>query len=136
MNILIAEKEEASKEMLSNLFSQHAKCKFVSDGLEAVEDIKASINKGNFYDLIFIDYDLSRMNGIQVLKSLRKCEQGTNIFGKTKVILALDSLDVTELMRFFSTTHEKFIIKPLDENQVLRVVKELQLPFNLENNSY
>lgn len=136
LNILIAESDKELKKIFNDVFSNYAKCKFVSDGMEAVESIKLSMGKGTFYDLIIVRHDLNLMNGIQIIKTLRKLEKSMNVFGKTKAIVVLELPEVAELMRFFSTSYEKCISLPIDEGKLMRVLKDLRLPINIENNSF
>ena len=79
MNILIAEDNEIQQRILSAFFNQHLKIKpFIKEnGQVALDFIKH--NKNKKLDLIFTDFRMPVMNGMEFCKELRKTDQLTPI---------------------------------------------------------
>lgn len=128
VNILFAEDDEINREVvLSILEPLEINIDTASNGEEAVEMLLAG-EKG--YDLIFMDYLMPVMNGVQATEKVRST-------GNTVPIIALTASD-NELDRLLDAGMNDYILKPLSiedaidklvrwlpEEKVLSVDKEL-----------
>lgn len=44
----------------------------INSGLEAVQQIEKSISEGNMYDLVFVDISMPEIDGLTVIKNIKK----------------------------------------------------------------
>ena len=74
MKILIVEDEASSRHLLKSLLSGYGACELAEDGPVAVEMFKAALSSGQHYDLVTLDIKLPTMDGMEVLRSIRRIE--------------------------------------------------------------
>lgn len=106
MNILIVDDEKYIQELYMDFLNIHApgnNITFAADGIEGYLKCTTEI-----YDLIIMDYKMPRMNGVDLLASLR----GGGLNENTKVILSSGILpDIKETPELPNTF---FLKKPMD----------------------
>ncbi|MEO1816525.1 MAG: response regulator [Acetobacterium sp.] len=118
--ILIVEDDMVSRKFLSKFLSRYGDCDLVVDGLEAIDAYLLAIKEGLAYDLICLDVMMPKIDGIQVLKTIRDLERQqqvteadaskiimTTVLGETDIVksafdygcnaYASKSLDMTKL---------------------------------------
>ncbi|MCL2202940.1 MAG: response regulator [Defluviitaleaceae bacterium] len=83
-------------------------------GREAIEKIEA----GYVYDLIFMDYMMPEMNGVEVTQHLRK-----NGYHLPIVALTADTVTISE-ESFIKIGFDGFITKPIDKTQIARILSQ------------
>ena len=105
LNIVLL--EEICKEEGHNVFS-------FANPLEALESIK-----NNPYDLAFIDYMMPEMNGIELIKEIKKYQ--ANII--TVMITAADSQEVK--LKALQAGANEFLIKPIDVSEMMIRLKNI-----------
>jgi signal transduction histidine kinase/CheY-like chemotaxis protein len=82
----------------------------VSSGAEAIEIIRRAEEK---YDIIFMDYMMPEMDGIEAARIIRE-EIGT-MYARTVPIVVLTAADITGMEKtFLQNGFNDFLIKPLD----------------------
>lgn len=78
-----------------------------ADGLEALEQLAT---KGPF-ECILIDWDMPRMNGLELLKAIRAKQE----FAGMKVLMVTAQNTYEKVAEAVSTGADDFLMKPLDE---------------------
>ncbi|WP_103068170.1 response regulator [Aquimarina sediminis] len=102
LNLLVADK------MLSK---EHFDCTTIDNGFDAIELVR-----NNDYDVILMDINMPRLNGIGTTKRIRE-------FNKTTPIIALTAVDVTQLNRqIVHAGLNDYILKPYDKNHLLEMI--------------
>lgn len=124
MKILIAEDDITSAKILMKMLSNYGKCDLAVDGIEAVEAFEYALDSRQPYDLVCLDVMMPRMDGQEVLKSIRTMEELRGITGlkgvKVMMTTALD--DFMDIMRSFRGQCESYLVKPI---QRARLADEL-----------
>ncbi|UZO79821.1 response regulator [Aquimarina sp. ERC-38] len=107
LNLLVAEKIMASEGFV---------CTTIDNGFDAI-----SLVKENKYDLVLMDINMPKLNGIGTTKRIRE-------FDKDTPIIALTAVDVTQLNRqIIGAGFNDYILKPYDRNLLIEIVhKQLQ----------
>lgn len=95
----------------------------VLSGFECLEKIK----NGNQYDLIFMDYMMPDMDGIETLKKLKELPN----FNTKVIALTADAVDGAR-EKFLNAGFDEYISKPIDKNFLNKVINEL-LSTNAKN---
>jgi CheY-like chemotaxis protein/anti-sigma regulatory factor (Ser/Thr protein kinase) len=94
----------------------------VSSGFEAIEKIKA----GCFYDIIFMDHFMPKMDGMQTTKIIR------DMGYKQPVVALTANAMIGQAEIFIANGFNGFISKPIDINQLdsilNRFIRDIQLP--------
>lgn len=102
LNLLVANK------MLSK---ENFECTTIDNGFEAIE-----LAKDNSYDIILMDINMPKLNGIGTTKRIREFDHKTPI-------IALTAVDVTQLNRqIMQAGLNDYILKPYDKNTLLDMI--------------
>jgi len=93
-------------------------------GLEAIEKIKSRHAGSDAYDLVFMDYMMPEMNGMETTSRIRKWETKENI--KSNVIVALTA-DKGSCVKevFLNNGFDGFLSKPVATKELENIFKEL-----------
>ena len=122
MNILIAEDNDINYEIIKEMLNMYSINVFrAENGLECLNIIKDS--KPNEYDLIFMDIQMPKMNGLDVTKNIRSLDT----WAKNIPIIAMTadafSENVNECLMVGMNGH---IAKPIDLNIVLKEIRRIK----------
>jgi two-component system, response regulator len=94
-----------------------------SDGVLAVEWLENTMKEGNALpQIILLDLNLPRMNGIEVLDYLKKREQ----FALIHVIIFTGSINPEDRARCIAMRADDFWLKPRNLDEAIQIVKRLQ----------
>jgi len=111
MRLLIVDDSRTMRTMLSS-YAQALNCEVsvAEDGVVALEKLEESTD----YDAILIDWDMPRMNGLDLLKAIKANPALDG--AKTMMVTAQSSMDrVTEALVLGA---DDYLMKPFDEPMV------------------
>ncbi len=104
LNLLVADKI---------LSKENFDCTTIDNGFDAIK-----LAKENNYNIILMDINMPKLNGIGTTKKIRE-------FDTTTPIIALTAVDVTQLNRqIISAGLNDYILKPYDKNLLLEMIKK------------
>lgn len=104
LNLLVADKI---------LSSENFECTTIDNGYDAIELVR-----DNIYDIILMDINMPKLNGIGTTKRIRE-------FDQTTPIIALTAVDVTQLNRqIIQAGLNDYILKPYDKNHLLELIQK------------
>ncbi len=119
MNILLAEDDFVTRKIMQKYLSKYGEVDIASNGQEAVEAFKLSIETKNMYDLILLDIMMPVMNGQEALKliveereKVRKSNDN-DFFKHTKIIMTTALSDSKNIMDAFKGQCSGYITKPI-----------------------
>ena len=125
MKILIVEDNKKLLQTIEKELKKHFEVECCEDGEEAFYLIKQGI-----YDLVVLDLMLPSMNGIEVLKNIRK----NYIYAPVLILTAKESLD--EKMEAFSMGANDYLTKPFYmEELVARIYAMLRTTGKLQSSN-
>ena len=116
-NILIVEDHDAVRLLLGLTFKKQFNVVTKRDGLEGLAWLAA----GNFPDLIILDIQMPRLNGIGFLRQLRS----SGMFNQIPVLLVSGNNDVNENAELFDLGILDFIPKPFNPTLLYEKVKTI-----------
>ncbi len=127
MRILIAEDDYVSRKFLFKLLSQFGECDVTVDGMEAIEVFLMSLEEQNYYDLVCLDIMMPEVDGIKVLKTMRKLEEERNTpkEKRAKIIMTTALNQTDEVMESFEAGSEGYAVKPIDTDKFMSVLNKL-----------
>ena len=116
-NILIIEDHDAVRLLLGITFKRQFNVVTKRDGLEGL----AWLSAGNFPDLIVLDMQMPRLNGLGFLRQLRS----SGMFHQIPVLLVSGNNDAHENAELFDLGIVDFIPKPFDPTLLYDKVKTI-----------
>jgi CheY-like chemotaxis protein len=120
--VFIADDDEDDRFLLQISFSlhyPHCRLHFVNDGQDLLDHL-AQTNQSPA--LIVLDLNMPRLNGFEVLESLRKNSQ----YASTPVVMLTTSANTDDRDLAFKLGAREFITKPLNLNQLEDIVSRFQ----------
>lgn len=105
-NILIIEDHDAVRLLLGLTFKKQYHVVTKRDGIEGL----AWLSAGNMPDLIMLDMQMPRLNGLDFLRQLRS----TGLFAQIPVLLVSGNDDATENAQVFDLGIVDFVPKPFN----------------------
>ncbi len=113
MRCLIVDDDEISRELIAEHISN-------TDDLELIKSCKSGIEASNFLaknnvDVIFLDVEMPKMNGIELLKSLDHKPHIVLITGKDKYAVEAFEYEVTD-----------YLVKPVQYQRFLKAANKLK----------
>jgi DNA-binding response OmpR family regulator len=105
-NILIIEDHDAVRLLLGLTFKKQYHVVTKRDGIEGL----AWLSAGNMPDLIMLDMQMPRLNGLEFLRQLRS----TGLFAQIPVLLVSGNDDATENAQVFDLGIVDFVPKPFN----------------------
>ncbi len=129
-NILVVEDNPGDQELMKRAFEEaeiRNEVWVVSDGQEALEFLEcegryresASIPRP---DLILLDINLPRLNGLEVLERIRASEAHRTI----PVVILTTSDQDTDVQRAYELGASSFILKPINLSDFFRIIRSVQ----------
>src|SRR3972149_8572359 len=98
----------------------------VNDGQKGIEEYLYSLSKKTPYQLIILDIDMPGINGLEVLKQIRKEEETRGIkygYGESIPVIMLTASRAPWLDAF-DLGCDDYIVKPFDTDIFLKKVQE------------
>ena len=129
MKILIVDDDLSSRRILQAYLLKYGECSIAVNGNEAIEKFKAALIDEAPYDLICLDIMMPKIDGHEVLKTLREIEEEAGIFGKSivKIIMTTALSDSGNIIKSFREQSEAYIIKPIEDAKLMKTLKYLEL---------
>lgn len=139
MKFLIADDEIVTDRMLQRLLSRYGVCDYVMDGKKAVSQYIESREKGDPYELIFMDVIMPEMNGFEALSAIRESESRMGIAKKDAVkIILMTGLGLSrDIFTMYKTSCLEYLYKPLDIDHLIGLLKKHRIIEEIdEKNGY
>jgi len=114
LNVLIAEDYDINRMLIEAIFKNYPNIsyEFATDGEEAIEKAK----NGSF-DIIFMDINMPKCNGIEATKEIRKTVKNTPIIALTA------NAEEMEKKEIFEAGMNDYIAKPIEIEELQRVLE-------------
>ncbi len=129
MKILIADDNYASRRLLKAFLKDFGDCSFAVNGLEAVEAFRIAHENNDPFQLICLDIMMPEMDGMEALRQIRSYENEHKLTpDKLSKIVMTTALDERkDIIESFNEGCEGYLIKPVEENQITKVLVQLGL---------
>lgn len=133
LKILIVEDDFTSRQILNGFLSKYGECHQAKDGLEAIEAFSLSHESSTPepYDLICMDINMPKMDGLRATKLIREIERGKGVEGtecESAIIITSAVDDPTTIIKAcYEYGANYYFTKPLDFKQMTRQMQKLSL---------
>lgn len=125
--ILIVEDDMVSRKFLMKFLRQYGDCDLVVDGLEAIDAYLLALKDGLPYDLICLDVMMPKIDGMQVLKTIRDLERQKGIpeNEKSKIIMTTVLGETQIVQSAFDYGCNAYASKPIDMLKMTEVLGKI-----------
>ena len=129
MTILIVEDEEVSQLVLEGLLETYGTISLAADGKEALLKVFESLKDNKPYELIMMDINMPRENGLECLKMIRMFEElkGVSFDDSSRIIMTTALADSKTILSAFREQCEAYIVKPVTEDSLVKEMTRLKL---------
>ncbi len=127
MKSLIVEDEMTSRIILEKILSPFGEVQVCHDGNEAIEAFRASLEKGQPFDLICMDFMMPEIDGHAALKIIRAEEagRGTDQGKGVKVIMTTGLSNIDTEYEDILTISDAILQKPIRKDALIDAVSKL-----------
>lgn len=129
MKILIVDDNYASRRLLKVYLKDYGDCVFAVNGLEAVDAFRLAHQNGDPFQLICLDIMMPEMDGVEALRQIRQFEAEHSVpeEKRCKIIMTTALDDRKDIIESFNEGCEGYLIKPVEETQITKVMAQLNL---------
>ena len=120
--VLVIDDNITNCKLMQGIFEYlHIRCKICYSGTEALEIIKKAIENNKLFDLIITDHQMPGMNGITLVREIKKIVGAGEPF-----ILMLSSLEKTMIRKEAEEIGiDRFLSKPVKINELVSLLSSL-----------
>jgi PAS domain S-box-containing protein len=125
LSILVAEDNEINALLMRSLLARLGHHVVITtDGEEALESWQSAESAGAPYDLVLMDIQMPRLDGIETTKRIRDCEAGRRVRPTPILALTANTL-VEDRYACFEAGMDGFLVKPLDRDKLTEALVSL-----------
>jgi CheY-like chemotaxis protein len=124
INILLIEDNAGDVKLIKRVFGKSKLLNSVlniDDGEEAIEYLK-KVNNNNAPDLILLDLNLPKVDGIEILKFIKNNHKTKKI----PVVMLTTSNSEIDIVKSYNNYANSYVIKPIDFEGFVRIIKEIE----------
>ncbi len=118
LNILVVDDFEAMRFNMKRIIKNIGIKKVVEavDGVDAMEKIESAHKEGRPFDIIFLDWNMPKMNGMEVLEKCKKSDH----FKNTYIIVTTAEREQKSIILAMSKGANDYIVKPYNSETVIK----------------
>lgn len=115
LRILVAEDVPVNREIIGTALERHGhQVVFAEDGLEAVDAVRREA-----FDLVFMDIQMPRMDGVMATREIRKIERDTPL----PIVALTANVMSSEQERYLEAGMDACVMKPIDWPELFAVLE-------------
>lgn len=95
------------------------------NGEDALEQMKKAQAQNRPYDLIFVDWNMPKMNGLELLTAVRKSEE----FKEVPFVMVTANSDENAVVEAMRAGVSEYLVKPFDTKSLGRTVQRVVARF-------
>ncbi|NQZ58638.1 MAG: response regulator [Lentisphaeraceae bacterium] len=120
MKILIIDKDENSNKELKEILSACNDCVISTDEIEAINTFTKSMLDFFYFNVVLIDMDLDEIDGIRLVKILRRFEyvKGLHSSNASKIVMMSATPDALSVKSALAAGCNSFMIKPCTKEKL------------------
>jgi two-component system chemotaxis response regulator CheY len=129
LQLLVVEDDSSNRLLLQTFLSRYGECQSVVNGIEAVESVRAALERKQQYALICMDISMPEMNGQEAVRQIRALEEAAHIppDRAAHIVMTTATADIREVFRCVREGCDGYVLKPLDLPELLNLMRSWQL---------
>jgi PAS domain S-box-containing protein len=125
LSILVAEDNEINALLMRSLLTRLGhQAVITTNGEQALESWQSAESAGTPYDLVLMDIQMPRLDGIEATKRIRASEAGRRVHATPILALTANAL-VEDRYACFAAGMDGFLVKPLDRDKLTEALAGL-----------
>lgn len=126
LSILVVDDSDENRYLMKVILAQHfARIGFVSSGVEALEELKAS-----HYDLIFMDLQMPELDGLATVRAIRAQARAQDLFadrtaGQNPIVVLTGFAQPSMRHEAFEAGCNGYLVKPVSRREILAAIEKL-----------
>ena len=124
MKILNIDDEYIALTKMEQLFTEYGECETAKDGISALQKIHEAYVNGRPFDMITIDIEMPRMNGLQLLTKIREEEEILFMPNSIKIMITADG-SPQNVMQAAKNKCDAYLVKPVKKDALKRKLIDL-----------
>ena len=131
--VLIVDDSTSIRQSFTDILSPLAICEVATNGQEAVDMIKRTVNKGGHFDLVLMDIIMPEKDGLTAVREIRQFEMSrgcTEADRMTIVIVTTIKEPSRILIAQYECGADAYITKPFTRETVLQTLRSNGLGIN------
>ena len=124
MRILIVDDSVTVRLMIKTTLEKmgHVDLSYANDGEEALETIRQAFLAKTPFQVMFLDWNLPNMSGLQVLKSCTELDY----FKQTKTIMVTSVSEEAQIVQAISAGAFDYVVKPFSMQTIVSKIKKIE----------
>ncbi len=127
MKSLVVEDDPIVRELLKHILEQYGTCDLAIDGELGVAAYRMAFKLQSPYDLVCMDVEMPRKNGLQALREIRELEFEEEVKNLAKVVVITSHDDTDTILDSFRRNCDGFVSKPIDRDAIQKMLRQLGL---------
>ncbi len=119
IKILIVEDTQAARAIIRNILQEDGfkSIEEVEDGAEAWKEIQNAKKQQKYFDLLLVDWNMPHMNGLELLKKLRK--DSDEKLAKIPFLMLTSVTEKDRIIEAISAGANNYLSKPFTSDMVI-----------------
>lgn len=129
MKFLIVDDDEVLRGLLTLYVKKYGECDVANNGEAAFQMFVDSHTQNSPYDAILMDIQMPELDGHGALKKIRDWESEREIspYDGVKIVMITSHSDPSNILSSFKEGCEDYLVKPINEDKVTKLLEELDL---------
>jgi len=129
MKTLVVEDELTSRLLIQGILARFGECHVAINGKEGVEAFRLALKNAAPYDLICMDIQLPKMNGVEAVRRIRELETADGVLSTNgvKIMMTTAMDEPREVVQSFDALCDGYFVKPILAAELLDELRKLNL---------
>ena len=127
MKTLVVDDELVSRKKMQKIMENFGECEAVESGSAAIATFKKALESWMPFDLITLDVLMPKMDGTEVLYTIREIEKEKKIPGEkqVKILMVTSHSDKDTIITSIQAGCDDYIVKPFDREVIIKKLEKL-----------
>jgi len=122
--ILAADDEGTSRKVVEDALRGRAECKIFNNGRELLNTFEASLTNGEKYDVILLDVAMPDLDGLTLLRKIRKMEEKIGIQIGDGIPVIMVTAYKENFLDAFNRGCDDYLVKPVNPQTLIEKIEE------------
>ncbi|MBE0506848.1 MAG: response regulator [Marinospirillum sp.] len=124
--VLVVDDQPASRQILREILqSWQFQVDEAADGQQALDCFKKSLQQQQIYDVILIDWEMPKLDGLSALRSIQQMMKDAGLINNLPAMLMVSAHDQSEI-QFYAEKEIKYLHKPVHRSNLYDALCHLQ----------
>ncbi len=121
--ILVVEDSPENRELIIEILRDVAVCDGAGNGKEAIEAYNRSL-QGQPYDLILLDIEMPDIDGLEILRKIRKNEEAAGIALGDGIPIVMVTAHRKPFLDAFYQGCTDYVVKPISADKLIKKIEQ------------